>query len=153
MIENRMILDASRPHPAVDMFGIRRTKQIIRAENAKYGRDFVKIPHDEVTVNPNFIEAWRNNILLVQVWEGPPLNLKFTRTELDERGCILAGITWDQMFLAKNEIAHGAYADLDFVEFFPAAENLINVANVRHLYQLETPFTLTSAEFKKELGS
>jgi len=114
-------------------------------ENAKYGRELVKIEYADWPENvKNYdgplkpIAAWRNARFFVQVCEEPngAVRISVNRTQIDETYNMVAGITWDELYIIKNEIG---YADKDCIEIYPAESTLVNVANIRHLFVLNEP--------------
>lgn len=46
------------------------------------------------------------------------------------------GITWDELQAIKNECG---YADKWMCEYYPPEEDVINVANIRHLWLMDKP--------------
>ncbi len=96
---------------------------------------------DEIAHAPRgsaFREAWLNNILSVQVYDratawGDVLHLALRRNDESE----LRG--WDELQRAKNEVV-GSHRVA--VEVYPAEEEVINQANMRHLFVLPEGFEL-----------
>lgn len=79
--------------------------------------------------------VWRSRDFLVQQFEAPApavCRLSILRTSL--QGDRWAdGITWDDLQRLKAE---AGYADAWAVELFPADLDVVNVANIRHLWLL-----------------
>lgn len=61
------------------------------------------------------------------------IRLSINRTELRGDGRWTDGITWDELQRLKREAGHG---DRVAVEVFPPDSDVVNVANVRHLWLL-----------------
>lgn len=90
-------------------------------------------------------EVWRSKEFILQVFAEPNgvLRLSVARTTLGDDGHWLEGITWDELQRLKRECGRG---DLDAVEIYPRDADVINVANMRHLWVLpaEIPFKWTN---------
>ncbi len=77
----------------------------------------------------------RSNKFLVQIYFETPAALRLTvcRTELDDQGRWKEGITWDELMQLKREAEFGSEWA---VEIFPPDSDIVNVANMRHLWVL-----------------
>lgn len=116
-------------------------------ENAKWPKSLAMIPEDEwpeysrrMTNTP--IEVWRSRDFLVQVFDESPgsIRMSVNRTDFDRAsGRWSENITWDDLQRLKREIGRG---HLDAVEIYPADRDVVNVANMRHLWILQDPFPL-----------
>lgn len=116
----------------------------LRKENAKYGSwDFVTIPqHDwPQHLPPTIVKVLRSREFLVQVHQenkaGATFRLSICRTELDDDGEYRGGITWDELRRIK---AGCGFAHYDAVEIYPMEIDVVNVANMRHLWVVERGF-------------
>lgn len=127
------------------MLNWKQVNREMARENAKFGREFVQIrekdypPHVAAYDGPlKPLAYWRNRNFFVQVCEEPngAVRISVNRTQIDETYNFVGGITWDELFIIKNEIG---YADKDCIEIYPAAGTLVNVANIRHLFVLDQP--------------
>lgn len=82
-------------------------------------------------------EAWRNNRLLVLVFpaDAPGVKARLTiqRTALRSDGHWVDGITWDEVQTVKEAVG---FANDDAVEVYPPARDVVNIANIRHLWVL-----------------
>lgn len=107
-------------------------------ENARHPAWLVPIPRAEWPIGypAHLLEAWRSRDWLVQVFEdGGTLRLSVCRTALAPRGERWAdGISWDDLQRLKRECGRG---HLDAVEIYPADRDVVNVANMRHLWLVE----------------
>jgi hypothetical protein len=114
-----------------------RRRQLER-DNAKWPVELVEVPKQEwVGSSPpeGMTQVFRSRDFLVQVYSetGPVLaRLSIGRTSL-EGGRWRDGISWDELQRLKRECGFGAY---HAVEVFPADCDLVNVANLRHLWVL-----------------
>lgn len=80
------------------------------------------------------IAAWQSNRFLVQVFqENSHIRISVNRTALaaDGSGDWQDGITWDELQQIKNAIG---YRDHCAMELYPPAGEVVNVANIRHLW-------------------
>ena len=63
------------------------------------------------------------------------MRLSINRTTLDGDRW-QEGLEWETLQALKNELGYAAH---DAVEVFPAAADVVNVANMRHLWVLSEP--------------
>lgn len=80
------------------------------------------------------IGVWENDTYSV----GAFMDQGFIRLDIIRRD-MKDGITWDELNWIKNQCG---FAEFDACEFFPRQRDVINVANVRHLYITSTPFSV-----------
>lgn len=119
----------------------RAERRAIERENAK--QPIVLTPvcgwRDRLNVPEKLIEVWRSRDFLVQVFaerEGivrASVNRTSVSTDNDRW---VDGISWEELQRIKREIGRG---QLDAVEVFPADRDVVNVANMRHLFILDEP--------------
>lgn len=115
-----------------------------RQQRRKLERDNAKLP-DYLTLIPRIHwpdpmgpqkAVWRSRSFLVQVFDAtsPAIaRLSVNRTTLrGERW--EDGISWDELQAIKNDCGYGIH---DAVEVYPDARDVVNVANMRHLWILE----------------
>ncbi|MEI9693262.1 DUF7694 domain-containing protein [Atlantibacter hermannii] len=88
--------------------------------------------------DPSRTNVWINPRFLVQEFheEGGVIRLSVNTRELGLAGRWKDGISWDTLQEIKNAVG---YADRDAVEIFPAERDVVNVANMRHLWILPEP--------------
>jgi hypothetical protein len=84
--------------------------------------------------------VWRSRNFLVQEYDlqakYPALvRLSICRTSISGDRW-RDGISWDDLQRLKNECGYGG---LDAVEIFPADNDVVNVANMRHLWVMAEP--------------
>lgn len=84
------------------------------------------------------IDVWRNHKFLVQAFEEPDgvVRLSISSTSVTANGRWKDGITWEELQSIKNDVGYG---DRHAVEIFPSKDDLVNVANMRHLWVLKEP--------------
>jgi len=82
--------------------------------------------------------VWRSRFFLVQEYAEPgaPIRLSINRVRLLPNGRWADGITWDELQRVKAEVGFGEHWA---VEIYPAARDLVDVANIRHLWLLTEP--------------
>jgi hypothetical protein len=110
----------------------------LREENKKYGSVLVDIPESQWTdtmislsVRPR--EVWRSSQFLVEVFpeKDGASRMSVCRTMVGEDGKWVDGISWDQLMKIKDQCGYGR----DWaVEIFPSNDDVVNVANMRHLW-------------------
>jgi hypothetical protein len=84
------------------------------------------------------IAVWRSRSFLVQKYLAAPpavVRLSVLRTTLDGDRW-QDGITWDELQAIKNELG---YFSQTAVEVYPPMRDVVNVANLRHLWILAEP--------------
>jgi len=81
----------------------------------------------------NRMEVWRNRKFLVQVFfeRSDVLRVSVNRTEMQSNGRWSDQISWDELQDIKKQIGRG---DLFAVEIYPPEKDVVNVANMRHLW-------------------
>lgn len=127
-------------YPGVPLHVLRKA---IAKQNAKFGHDLQRIPREDWAQGSQgegkMIDAMRSRHHLVQVFNEHPkgfLRMTVSRTSIGDDRRWLDGISWDDLMRLKREAGHG---DRYAVEIFPADEDVVNVANMRHLWLLEEP--------------
>lgn len=122
---------------------IRKANRDISKENEKYGDEFVRSEIPRKLQNreaPN--NVYRNKYFLVQEYIYPlegHIRLSICRTRLNKDGHWEDQISWDELFEIKNAVG---YADFDAIEIYPRESDLVNVANLRHLWITKEPVAL-----------
>lgn len=122
-------------------------QRVLKAENAKQPAELVEIPRerwpDSVTGDTR-LRVWRSKAFLVQEFSTSAsspftagiVRLSVCRTQMLPNGRWQEGISWDELQTIKNACG---YADRDAVEVYPAEGDVVNVANMRHLWVLPFP--------------
>jgi hypothetical protein len=114
----------------------------LRKDNLRYSDALVPVPRAEWPVPPFLEESERLNMFrsrqfLVQLFreKSGHLRLSVNRTEWDERANRWReDIAWDDLQRLK---AQAGFPDAWAVEVFPPEQNVVNVANMRHLFILD----------------
>lgn len=97
-------------------------------------------PHTPLKHAPVMI--WRSSKYLVQMFEEytfehPELKrLSICRATLGKAGRWQDGLTWDELQEIKRQCGYGAWYA---VEVYPSDKDIVNVANMRHLWIMPTP--------------
>ncbi|WP_249675543.1 DUF7694 domain-containing protein [Pseudomonas abieticivorans] len=109
-------------------------RRLLEKENARQPSALVKVHRHEWPgfQPPTIIEVWRARSFLVQI---------HTETEGYERMSVsrttyngdswVDQLTWDELMQLKRECGRG---DRDAFEVYPADRDIVNVANMRHLF-------------------
>ena len=125
----------------------RAQRRTLKKVNAKMPPELQIVPREEwpeKLQRAKINRVWRSRDFLVQEYaEAAPVlvRLSVLRTTLDPKlGRWVDGITWDELQQVKAECG---YADHDAVELYPVAIDVVNVANLRHLWVMRdlVPFT------------
>lgn len=114
---------------------VQRIRMLMRAENRNYPPMMSFLPKETWPPNtpPGIIEVWRSNQFLAQVYDegNGVVRISICRTMINKRGGWEEDISWEDLMQVKREIGHGdSYA----VEVYPMDEDIVNVANMRHLW-------------------
>lgn len=90
-------------------------------------------------------KAWESRQFLAQLYdcgarEGRTcLRLSICRITLNDDGRWQEGLSWEELMLVKRECGFGGWYA---VEVYPEDAEIVNVANMRHLWLLTTPLTI-----------
>ena len=104
--------------------------------------------------DPNRVRVWQSRDWLVQEFttgDGMAIaRLSVHRGTLDGQRWA-DGVTWDQLQQIKREVGYG---DHDAVEIYPADADVVNVANMRHLWIMaaKLPFAWRSSPSPRDDG-
>lgn len=112
----------------------------LRRENKRWPDTLVKIPPEEWPYSPpNLVEAWRSRDFVVQVYQdfrdsSHHVRLSICRTSVQSGGRWQDQIAWDDLQRLKRECGFGQFCA---VEIYPPEKDVVNVANMRHLWVLD----------------
>lgn len=117
----------------------RQQAAFLRADNRNRSANLTPIDLEQLSRTPGMIAVWRSNRFLVQMFE--PMNggqrISINRTMVcEETGRWLDGITWDEIQKIKQQIGFG---DRHAVEVYPPDSEIVNVANLRHIWLVDAP--------------
>lgn len=124
----------------------RTKRRLLRKESRAFPKNLVRLKPEayahisaRLPITPD--EVWRNNEFLVLVFYEKERveRLSVCRTDIDGDQW-KAEISWDDLQSLKSQCGRGAH---DAVEVYPADADVVNVANMRHLFVLPEPFALT----------
>ena len=115
-----------------------------------YPEELTRVSEDDpnlpYTSHPQDLDSiWRNKKFTVMVWNVPAgKKMTISRNTWDSHACRYKdGITWDEIMEIKRGIGMG---EENAVEFYPPDSEVINIANVRHIWIL--PKSATDAMLK-----
>lgn len=123
---------------------IKAARRDLHRTNATYGPRMERLPQfaADLAVQPRSgkpLGVWRSRSHLAVLWfptgAGVP-RLSVCRTALDDNGRFSDGITWDDLQRIKSECGFG---DIEALEVYPRDEDVVNVANQRHLWLMSEP--------------
>jgi len=124
----------------VSITASRSQRRQFERDNAKQPIELRKLPRELWASNPppQLETVFRSRDFLVQVFTesgGAIARLSVCRTELSGDRW-KDGIEWEELQRIKRECGYG---NRDAVEVFPSDADVVNVANMRHLWILEAP--------------
>lgn len=127
-----MTLRDARRHLALTAKQFGRQMQQVDTSGLRSLNPFAQILHDL----PARVFRSRDYLVQVYVSDGD-IRISACRTELDSEGYWKDGISWEELQRIKNECG---FADKCAVEIYPPEADVVNVANMRHLWIYEPPF-------------
>lgn len=118
-----------------------QVKQLERA-NAGHSETLVEQPIDAAQSTPGrakILRAWRSQRFLVVLWREPngAERLTCSRTSVRTDGHWIDGVTWDELMALKRQAGYG---NSHAIECYPADDEVVNVANMRHLWLVDRPW-------------
>jgi hypothetical protein len=116
---------------------ISQIRQYISKENKNHHSGyFTGLPVPD-SFKDKILKIFRDDKHLVQIYnQDGHIRISVNRTEIDDDGNWLQGISWDTLMFIKKEVGYG---DFDAVEVYPKEIDVVNVANIRHLFILKEP--------------
>jgi len=117
----------------------RAANQHLKKENKTYPDQLISVPESEwPRREPGMVALWRSNRFLVQVYveNNGVVRLSVCRTEINNRGQWQENIAWEELQEIKNQCG---YEHFDAVEVYPRQKDVVNVANMRHLWVFDEP--------------
>ena len=126
---------------SVNKQAIRQARAYLAQTSRLFTEQFVEIPKEhwpkvDMPQGDTRIRVLRNRRFMVQVFElreGEIWRLSINRTEINAQGFWKDGITWEELMAVKRGAGYG---DKDAVEVLPREADVVNVANMRHLFVL-----------------
>lgn len=119
----------------------RHTRRHAKAHQRRIGlfkEDFIPVPRsewsDEMQDSQALTRVWIGRGFLVQVYDEGQFGvtrLSVNRCTPQANGDWQEDISWEDLQSIKDEIG---YADFDAVEVYPKKRDIVNVANMRHLW-------------------
>lgn len=111
----------------------RNQRRLLEKQNAKQPTHLVIVPRAEWPYErENLTEVWRSKHFLVQVLSeaGSMERISICRTSHNGERWV-DQITWDELMQCKRQCGRG---ERDALEVYPADKDIVNVANMRHLW-------------------
>ncbi len=122
----------------------REMRRQLERDNAKRQVLLEMVPREQwpaAQQDQKRLEVWMSREYLVQVFaeDAGALRISANRTTARRDGRWDDGMTWDEMQAIKRQIGRG---DLYAVEIYPRDRDMVNVANMRHLWVLPEPLSI-----------
>lgn len=122
----------------------RQQRRAINREAEKKPPRLTPVPQEQWPADPpgalsTRLGVWVSQKFLVQHFKeskSGAQRLSINRTTVDATGDWCDEISWDELQQIKRDVGFGNYCA---VEIFPPDIDLVNVANMRHLWLLGTP--------------
>ena len=112
----------------------RNQRRQLEKDNLKQSKKLTEIPRSKWPSDneKNKTRIFRSRRFLVQEFsEKNSIRISVNRTSMNINGRWEENITWDELQEIKREIGYG---DMCAVEIFPKDKDIVNVANMRHLW-------------------
>ena len=113
----------------------RAAQNALQRENARWPSSLKEWPREDWPVpHPEILRVWRSRGFLVQEHAAPSpaiVRLSILRAGLDSGGGWQQDIQWTELQRLKAE---AGYSGFDAVEVFPRESDVVNIANIRHLW-------------------
>jgi len=124
-----------------DMSVTREQRRQLMRDNAKQPEILTPVPESEwppCELRNRPTDVWRSRHYLVQAYSstGGVTRLSIDRTTMQADGRWEAGLSWDELQEIKRQVGFG---NCFAVECFPKDKDIVNVANMRHLWVLPKP--------------
>jgi hypothetical protein len=127
----------------------RAMAKFAKEEAAKRPVRLTEIPRETWPAYPNPDRAptkvWQSRKYIVQLFDEKPFlnvdtrRMTVCRVTLGDDGHWDAGLSWDELQDVKNEIGFGDWYGL---EIYPRDQDVVNVANMRHVWLMAVPLEL-----------
>ena len=120
----------------------RQASRHIAKESTKYPNHLVLIPESEYATHPlsGMKSAWRSRDYMVQLYAskhpGVFARMSVNRVEIDGKGGWRQDIPWEDLQRMKRELGFGGF---DALEVYPTDKDVVNVANMRHIWIMDSP--------------
>lgn len=120
-------------------------KEHMNSENSEFPKDrLIEIPRSEwppdtkALQDPKRMKVFRNRNYLVQLFQenGGVIRISVTKSQLGMGRTFADGLSWDELQDIKRMAGYG---DCFAVEIYPRGKDIVNVANMRHLWVLPQP--------------
>lgn len=111
----------------------RNQRRALEKTNGTFPAHLVRIHPDEWPAHPpRMAEVWRSRHFLVQVFAEAGDVQRLTICRTSHNGASWNDlITWDELMQCKRQCGRG---DRDALEVYHADKDIVNVANMRHLW-------------------
>lgn len=113
---------------------LKEVRRYIETESKKYpANSFLEIPLPDHHRGQNgLIKAMRSRDYLVQVYvDKGAIRFSVNSVRIKDDGHWEEGISWDTLMSIKRQLGYGDY---DAVEVYPKDADIVNVANIRHIF-------------------
>lgn len=102
------------------------------------------VPKEDMPSHPNApMLAWRSKKFIVQLFGEDKMMPGLARLSISKAKFVSGnwadGITWDELQQIKREVGLGDYYA---IEVYPRDKDLVNVANMRHLWVCKEPLQI-----------
>lgn len=105
----------------------------LKRDNKAFPKHLIPIDFSEKHAEAGLIEAWRSRDFCVQIYDRKDSNairMSVSRTDIKGDRWV-ENITWDDLQRLKRECGRGM---LEGFEIYPKDDDIVNVANMRHIW-------------------
>ncbi len=119
---------------------LKAKRQVLQQENAKYPDTMTVVEQEQWPASVRDLRlaephaVWRSSRYLAVLYREPrktAYRLSICRAAIDEAGRLADGLSWDELQSVKSQCG---FANIDAIEIYPRDRDVVNVANLRHLW-------------------
>ena len=121
--------------------------KILKKENKKWPKVLTQVKREQWPASKpiNLVEVWRSRYFLVQLYSGHDVTRMSVCRAAIKGDRWLDNISWDELQKLKAECGRG---NKPAIEMYPPDIDIVNVANMRHLWILNEAPEFMWVQFK-----
>ena len=120
-----------------DREAFNKARRGLHRESKEFPNHLIRCPDLEKERPNGILEMWRSRHFVALIYDQDGfIRVSVNRAAVKNNGHWKEGISWDDLMRIKREIGR---ADQYAVEVYPSDRDLVNVANIRHLFLVDRP--------------
>ena len=120
----------------------RKRRLKLKQDNKSYPNHLIEleISEEKQAQQPTLMRALRSRYFLVQVFEdGDVIRMSVNKTDVNPDGSWKENVSWEDLQQLKRQAGFGNHYA---IEVYPRDIDIVNVANMRHIWVLEKPLKI-----------